>query len=357
MSSSFGQRIKISIFGQSHSEGIGVVIDGLPAGERIDMEQLLSFMARRAPGNGPLSTPRKEGDIPKILSGVVDSKTCGAPLCAVIENTNTRSKDYDGLLQVPRPGHSDFPAAIKHGFHNDIRGGGHFSARLMAPLCFAGGVAMQILERKGIHIGGHISQVAGIDDQKFDPVAITPEFMREISRKDFCVIDDKAGQAMREAILSAKDDCDSVGGVVECCVLGLPVGLGEPIFDGVENRLAAAIFAVPAVKGVEFGAGFDSAKLRGSENNDSYYMDGQDVRTRTNNHGGILGGLSSGMPVIVRAAFKPTSSIAKQQQSVDLISMKDAPLAVVGRHDPCVVTRAVPCVEAACAVTVLDMLY
>ncbi len=356
MSSNFGKNIHISIFGQSHSEGIGVVIDGLPAGERIDMDQLLAFMARRAPGGSPLATPRKESDTPHILSGFVEGKTCGAPLCAVIHNTNTRSQDYDGLMRVPRPGHSDYPAAVKHGSHNDIRGGGHFSARLMAPLCFAGGVAMQILERKGVSVGGHISQVAGIDDTPFDPVNTTPELLQALREKEFCVIDDRARQAMQSAILTAKEQGDSVGGIVECCVLGLPVGLGEPLFDGVENRLASAIFAIPAVKGVEFGAGFESARLRGSENNDPYYVQDGRVLTTTNNHGGILGGLTSGMPIIVRAAFKPTSSIAMEQQSVDLQTMQNSTLEVKGRHDPCVVTRAVPCMEAACAVTILDIM-
>ncbi len=354
MSSSFGNSLKISLFGQSHSRAVGVVIDGLPAGEAIDLAQVSAFMARRAPGNSPLSTARKEADVPDILSGLLDGKTCGAPLCATIQNSDRRSGDYAGLLTLPRPGHADFPAAIKHDFSNDIRGGGHFSARLTAPLCFAGALALQLLARRGIFVGAHI---AGIKDTPFDPMISDKDALHAPGLKSFCVCDDAAGEAMQAAILAAKAEGDSVGGIVECAVIGLPVGLGEPLFDGVENRLAAALFAIPALKGLEFGAGFEAARMKGSQNNDAYTLQGGRVQSASNHHGGILGGLSSGMPIVLRAAFKPTPSIAVAQQSVNLTQMAEETLAITGRHDPCVVPRAVPCVEAACALALLDLLY
>lgn len=355
MSSSFGNHIKIQIFGQSHSEGIGVVIDGLPAGERIDLDAVHAMMARRAPG-GALATRRKEADEPRILSGLVDETTCGAPLCAVIENSDTRSQDYDKLRFVPRPAHADYPVFVKTNGSNDIRGGGHFSARLTAPLVFAGAVCAQLLERRGVFVGAHIASIAGIEDAPLDPVTVTRAQLEAVRTKPLAVFDDAAGERMAAAIGAARADGDSVGGVVECCALGLPVGLGEPMFDGLENRVALAVFGIPAIKGIEFGAGFAAAGLRGSENNDPLYYDGREVRTRTNRHGGALGGLASGMPFVFRAAFKPTPSIAKEQDSVNLATGQDAKLVVEGRHDPCVVTRAVPCVEAACAVALYDLM-
>lgn len=357
MSSSFGEQVKITIFGQSHSEGIGVVIDGLPVGEPIDMEEIQKFMKRRAPGRNAYSTPRKEEDMPRILSGLFEGKTCGAPLCAVIENTNTRSKDYDKLKDLPRPGHADYTAWVKYQGANDYRGGGHFSGRLTAPLCFAGAVCMQILERKGIHVGAHILSIKGVEDTPFDGVQIQAEELEKIAQKEFPVQNDRAGEAMQAAILAAKEKLDSVGGIIECAVVGLPVGVGEPMFDGLESRLAAAVFAIPAVKGVEFGEGFGVAALFGSENNDSFYYeaDGR-VCTKTNHHGGSLGGISSGMPLLLRAAFKPTPSIGQEQETVSLEKRQKETLAVGGRHDPCIVPRAVPCVEAAVAVTLLDLL-
>ena len=358
MSSNFGKEIQISIFGQSHSEAIGVVIDGLPAGEEIDLERVQAFLSRRAPGQHKYATPRKEADIPAVVSGLFEGKTCGAPICAVIENTNTRSKDYSKLVDAPRPGHADFTAAVKYGGFQDYRGGGHFSGRLTAPLCFAGAVCMQILERKGIHIGSHILSVHGEKDFPMDDVGITAAELREVTAKTFPVFSDEAGEKMKEVIEAARMEGDSVGGVVEAAAVGLPVGIGEPMFDGLESRLAAMLFAIPAVKGVEFGAGFQAAELYGSENNDAFYYDEKgSVKTRTNRHGGSLGGISSGMPLTVRVAFKPTPSISKEQQTISLRKKETEQLQVTGRHDPCIVPRAVPVVEAAMAVALLDLYY
>ncbi|HOO25544.1 MAG TPA: chorismate synthase [Clostridiales bacterium] len=356
MSSSFGKNIKISVFGQSHSRAIGVVIDGLPAGEKIDMEKVIKFMARRRPGATDYVTQRREEDRPQVLSGLVEGVTCGAPLAALIENTDTRSQDYDNLRYVPRPSHSDFPAFVKHEGFNDIRGGGHFSGRLTAPLCFAGAVCKQILERRGVTVGAHIDSIGTVKDSPFDPVNVTAEDLNAVGEKDLAVNDSQAGLEMVEEIKAAARERDSIGGRVECAAVGLPVGIGNPMFDGMENRLAAAIFGIPAVRGIEFGLGLEASTLRGSEHNDPFYYDGDKVKSRTNNHGGILGGMTTGMPLVFRVAFKPTSSIGKEQDSVDLVNKEDAKLNIVGRHDPCIVTRAVVVVEAVTAAVLLDSL-
>lgn len=353
MSCNFGNNIKITIFGQSHSEAIGVVIDGLPAGFKIDTDKISAFMQRRAPGQNDLSTPRKEADEFKIISGVVDNITCGAPLCAIIENKNTRSGDYDKLKFIPRPSHSDFAAFMKHEGFNDIRGGGNFSGRMTAPLCFAGAVCMQMLEEKGIKIGAHIASIGKIKDKKFNPVAVDFD---DIQSKPFPVIDDNKSELMKKAILSAKENGDSVGGAIECAITGVPVGIGDPIFDGIENRISAAVFGIPAIKGIEFGSGFDSSELFGSENNDDFICENGEIRTVTNNHGGILGGISSGMPIVFRVAVKPTPSIGKKQQSVNIESLEKEELVIGGRHDPCIVPRAVPCIEAAAAIVMADFI-
>lgn len=352
MSCSFGEKVKITIFGQSHSEAIGVVIDGIPAGITLDIEKIDSFMSRRAPGKNAYSTPRKEADKPEIVSGVVDRVTCGAPICAIIRNTNQHSKDYSKLKVLPRPSHSDFPAYVKHNGFNDIRGGGNFSGRMTAPLCFAGAVAMQLLEAKGIHIGAHIEKIAGVRDSRFNP--LSPE-LDLLKGKDLPLIDDSVKDEMLGRIEAARLDSDSVGGVIECAITGLPVGIGEPMFDGVENTLSQAVFAIPAIKGIEFGNGFDCADLKGSENNDEFSVTDGRITTKTNNHGGILGGLTSGMPLIFRVAVKPTPSIAKPQMTVNLETNEAEELVIGGRHDPCIVPRAVPCVEAAAAITILNM--
>lgn len=353
MSCNFGEKVKITIFGQSHSEAIGVVIDGLPAGKKLDMDKISAFMSRRAPGKNKFSTQRKEPDLPKIISGLVDGVTCGAPLCAIIENTNTRSNDYDNLKYLPRPAHSDFTAFFKHNGFNDIRGGGNFSGRLTAPMCFAGAVCMQILEEKGIKIGAHIERIAGIKDSRFDSVNVS---FGNISEKEFPVIDDKQGEKMREKIEEARLDADSVGGAIECAVTGLPVGIGEPMFDGMENVISHAVFAIPAIKGIEFGSGFECCELRGSEHNDSFCVLNGKFATDSNNHGGILGGISSSMPVIFRVAVKPTPSIGKVQKSANLLTREEQELQIHGRHDPCIVPRAVPCVEAATALAIINLI-
>ena len=356
MASFFGQSIKVSIFGQSHSEAIGVVIDGLPAGCRVDPGELQAFLDRRAPGRNDYSTKRSEPDVPEILSGLNDGVTCGAPLCAVIRNMDARSQDYKEVQDVPRPGHADYTAYIKYAGHSDVRGGGHFSGRLTAPLCIAGGICLQIIQREGIEIAAHIAGIGGISDLPFDPVNVTADMLRAVRQSDFPVIIDDNGKKMKSAIEAARNDGDSIGGVIECAAIGVPAGLGDPMFDGVENRIASIVFGIPAVRGIEFGNGFGAAILRGSENNDAFFMDGASIKTRTNNHGGILGGITSGMPLVFRVAIKPTPSIAMEQDSVSLSGGGNVKLKTAGRHDPCIVPRAVPCVEAAAAIAVLDMI-
>jgi len=356
MSSVYGGNIKVSIFGQSHSPAIGVCIDGLPAGFQIDFKELGAFLKRRAPGQNAHSTARKEADEPEFLSGLAEGVTCGAPLTAVIRNTDTKSSDYDSLKDIPRPSHADYTAFVKNGPARDHRGGGEFSGRLTAPLCIAGGICLQLLKREGINIAAHIVQIGNVTAKPFDPVNVGEDEMRSLQKAEFPVLDTEAGERMRAAIEAAKNDGDSVGGIIECCAIGVPAGIGEPIFDGIENRLAAALFGIPAVKGVEFGNGFAAAALRGSENNDAFYMNGDSVQTRTNRHGGILGGITSGMPLLFRAAFKPTPSIAKEQDSVSLSRRENVKLAVTGRHDPCIVPRAVPCVEAVTAIVLYDIM-
>ena len=353
MSSMTGKNIKISVFGQSHSAGIGVVIDGLPSGFNIDMKRVLSFMARRAPGRNTMSTARKEADLPEIISGTVNDTTCGAPLCAVIKNTDTRSQDYGNLKDCPRPSHADYAAFVRYGGFNDVAGGGHFSGRLTAPLCFAGAVCLQILESKNVKIKSHIYSIAGIHDTPFDLVNITDE---NIAKKDFPVIDDESGEKMQRAILEAKSQADSVGGIIECAVTGVKAGIGNPMFDGIENIIAKNIFGVPAVKGIEFGNGFAATSLKGSENNDSYRIDNGKIVTETNNSGGVTGGITTGMPIVFRAAIKPTPSIGKEQKSVSLSKKENTPLVIHGRHVPCIVQRAVPVIEAVTAISVLDIM-
>ena len=352
MSSIYHGHLTVSIFGQSHGPAIGVTLDGLPAGHAIDPAALQAFLDRRAPGQNDWSTPRKEADVPEFLSGLSEGMTCGAPLTAVIRNTNVRSGDYAGLRDVPRPGHADFTAQMKYGGFQDPAGGGHFSGRLTAPLCIAGGICRQLLAERGILVGAHVAAIAGVEDTPFDPV--DPAEITAPGEKLFPVIDDEAGAAMRTRIAQARAELDSVGGVIECAVTGLPAGLGDPMLDGMENRIARLVFAIPAVKGVEFGAGFRAAAMRGSQHNDPFVIREGQIRTRTNHAGGILGGITTGMPLLFRAAVKPTPSIARPQDSVSLGRMEEAALEIKGRHDPCIVPRAVPVVEAAAAIAVYD---
>ena len=352
MSSTYGEKLKLSIFGQSHGPAIGMTLDGIPAGLPVDFEALYAFMARRAPGQGSYATARKEADQPEFLSGLVDSYTCGAPVSAIIRNTNTRSGDYSNLKDCPRPGHADFPAQIKYKGFQDVAGGGHFSGRLTAPLCIAGGLCKQWLEAKGICIGAHISSIAGITDQSFDWVS--PDF--GAVQNGFPVLDAAIGAQMLAEIEKAKADGDSIGGTIECAITGLPAGLGEPMFGGIESKLAQIIYGVPAVKGLEFGSGFSGSELRGSQNNDPYTIAGNQISTLTNNAGGILGGITTGMPLIFKVAIKPTPSISRSQQSVSLERMEQQALIIQGRHDPCIVPRAVPVIEAAAAIAIFDIL-
>ena len=351
-----GNKLKVTVFGQSHAPAIGCVIDGLPAGFAPDMDRVAAFMARRAPGQNAWSTPRKESDTPEILSGLVDGRTCGAPVAMVIHNSNQHSKDYSGLKRTPRPSHADYTAMIKYGSDYDIRGGGQFSGRLTAPLCFAGALALQLLEQRGIRVAAHIAQIADVYDTPPDFAGVSEEELNGLLGKPFPVFDDGAGERMRQAIESARMDADSVGGVIRCFAVGLPAGIGEPMFDGVENRLAAALFGSPAVRGVSFGTGFAAAGMRGSEHNDPFVMENGCVRTRTNHAGGVLGGITSGMPLVVNIAVKPTASIAREQDAVDLQTGENTRLVIHGRHDPCIVPRAVPVAEAVAALTLLDML-
>ncbi len=356
MSSMWGNKIKISIFGESHGKAIGVTIDGLPAGEILDFDYIASFMARRAPGKQIGSTPRKEADIPEILSGVMDGTITGAPLTAVIYNSNQHSSDYSDLESIPRPGHADYAADVRYNGANDIRGGGHFSGRLTAPLTFAGAICSNILKTQGITVGAHIYSVKDALDTPFDPVNIDESVLNEVSQRDFPVADTKKGEQMKEIIASARADLDSVGGIIECAVLGLPAGIGDHMFDGVENRISSIMFGVPAVKGIEFGAGFNAAKLYGSENNDCFCEVDGEIKTRTNNAGGILGGMTNGMPVVFRVAVKPTPSISKAQKTLNFDTLEEVELKIKGRHDSCILPRAVPVIEAAAAIAILDML-
>ena len=348
MKNTFGSDLSLTIFGESHGQAIGAVLDGMAAGVPVDEAFVAACMdKRRARGDG-LSTPRTEADAVQFLSGVVNGCTTGTAIALMVENQNTRSADYAKTADLLRPGHADYTAYAKyHGFQ-DARGGGHFSGRLTAPLCIAGGICMQLLAREGIAVVSRIASIAGVCDEG--------ELTSSTAEKDFPVVNDACGEKMRAAIAQAREEGDSVGGVIECAVFGAPAGLGDPIFDGMENRIAAAVFGIPAVKGVEFGAGFGAAKLRGSENNDAFSVENGRIVTETNRCGGILGGITDGMPIVLRAAFKPTPSIARTQQSVNLQSVTREELAITGRHDPCIVPRAVPCVEAAVAVAVYDAL-
>ena len=352
----FGENIKLTVFGESHGEAIGAVLCGVPAGYKIDMDAILTQMARRAPGKDKTATPRLEKDFPSVKSGLLNNTTTGAPIAVMIENTNTRSGDYGNLFKTPRPAHSDYTAFVKYCGFNDVRGGGHFSGRLTAPIVFAGALLRQILEQKGIKIAAHIASIGGVSDERFNPVSIDDELIARLNTETFALINHDREEAMRSAVEAARLDGDSVGGVVECAVVGMPVGIGGPLFEGIEGKIAQAVFAIPAVKGVEFGLGFDCAEVRGSVNNDAFEFSGDRVVTKTNNSGGVLGGISNGMPVIFRAAFKPTPSISKEQDSVNLESRQNSKLVVKGRHDPCVVPRAVSVVEAAAAIAVFDMI-
>lgn len=353
MSSTYGENLKLTIFGQSHGAAIGMTLDGIPAGLAVDFDELQIFLNRRAPGQNDWSTPRKEADRPEFLAGILDGHTCGAPIAAVIHNTNTRSGDYSNLKDCPRPGHADYTAQIKYGGFQDAAGGGHFSGRLTAPLCIAGGLCKQWLKEIGIHVAARIVSIAGVTDD-YDVNPLCPQL--DLIGTDFPVFSPDAGNRMREKIAKARSECDSVGGVIECYITGAPAGLGEPMFGGVESRIAQIVYGVPAVKSVEFGVGLEAANLYGSQCNDAFTISDGKISTLTNNAGGILGGITNGMPVIFRTAIKPTPSISRTQQSISLSKGQNQELVVKGRHDPCIVPRAIPVIEAAAAIAMYDMI-
>ena len=355
MSGMWGNKLKVSIFGESHGAGIGITIDGLPSGFEINMDEVLKEMARRAPGKSRLSTTRKEADMPEILSGFFEGKTTGTPLCAIIRNSDQHSKDYGKLKDLMRPGHADYPGFIKYKGFNDYRGGGHFSGRITAPLVFAGAVCKQILEAKGIKIGAHVKSIGKVNDKSFFDVDLTNELLDEIKVNELPLLDPNKEEEMRNTILEARKEQDSVGGTIECAVLGIEAGIGDPFFDSVESTLAHLMFSVPAVKGIEFGKGFSMSEHRGSECNDEYYYDGDKVKTYTNNNGGITGGITNGMPILFKVGIKPTPSISKKQKTIDINEHKDAELVIEGRHDPCIVQRAIPVIEAVTAIGIIEL--
>ena len=349
--------MRYSIFGESHGPAIGVVLEQVPPGLVLDREAISKEMARRAPGKSPLSTARKEADVPEILSGVFDGKTTGTPLCAIIHNSDHHSKDYAKTRFLARPSHGDYTGFVRYQGCNDYRGGGHFSGRLTAPLVFAGAVAKQLLAQRGITVGAHISQIGTVKDKSFADTQLTPTLFQTLSEKAVPTVDDQAGAAMQAEILQAREELDSIGGAIQCAVLGLPVGVGSPDLGcNVEGVLAQHLFAVPAVKGISFGAGFAFASMRGSAANDPFYMDGGQVKTRTNHSGGVNGGISNGMPVLFQVAIRPTPSIGQEQNTINFSTMEDAKLTIQGRHDPCIVHRAVPVIEAAAALAICELL-
>ncbi len=349
----WGTRIKVSIFGESHGGAIGAVVDGIPSGLALDTEKIERGMQRRAPGRNKLSTPRRECDSVEILSGVCSGVTSGTPICGIIRNENTRSGDY--LKGIIRPGHADYTGFVKYGESHDFRGGGHFSGRITAGLVFAGELARQVLSKHGIVIGSHIRSVAAIREKSFLDCELTEELLCGLAEKDFPTMDAERGEDMQKAILAASAERDSVGGIIECAALGVSAGVGEPFFESVESKAASLLFSVPAVKGVEFGRGFGLADMRGYDANDEFCTDGERVFTKTNNNGGINGGISNGMPIVFSAAVKPTPSIAKKQNTVNLEKMENCELEIKGRHDPCIVQRAAVVAESCMALALLDL--
>lgn len=356
MSGIWGNNLKVAIFGESHGNAIGITIDGLPSGVEIDMDKVLEEMARRAPGKSKLSTARNEKDAPEILSGFFEGRTTGTPLCGIIRNGDTRSKDYGKLKDLMRPGHADYSGNIRYSGFNDYRGGGHFSGRITAPLVFAGAICKQVLAKQGITIGAHVKKIKDISDDSFDYTNISSDLLLSLNKEELPLLDKSKEETMRNVIIDAKSQGDSVGGVIECAITGVKAGYGDPFFDSVESILSHLLFSVPAVKGVEFGLGFDITELYGSEANDSYYYDGDVVKTRTNNNGGILGGITNGMPVVFKVGIKPTPSISKKQHTINIQTKTNEDLVIEGRHDPCIVQRAVPVIEAVAAIGILDLL-
>ena len=356
MSATFGRNLRMTIFGESHGKGIGLVLDGLPPGTPIEEEFIKEEMARRAPGKNQMSTQRQEKDAFIIESGVFEGKATGTPLCVLIPNSDQHSKDYSLLKDVMRPGHADYAGKVRYKGFNDYRGGGHFSGRLTAPLVFTGAVAKTVLAQKGIVVGAHVARIGKITDDLFNPLGEMAERLQALCKFTLPVLDEGKASLMEAEIMAAREQMDSVGGIVEVMAAGMPPGIGDPFFDSLESRLSHALFSVPAVKGIEFGAGFALAAWKGSEANDPMTFDKGNVRTTRNNNGGITGGITNGMPVLFRVAIKPTPSIGQPQQTVNVTEGKDTILEVKGRHDPCIVPRAVPVIEAVTAWVLLDML-
>jgi len=353
MNSTWGKNIRLSVFGESHGECVGIVADGFPAGIKLDISEINKHMSRRAPGKAKYSTPRGEADTPEIISGIYNGFTTGAPICCIIKNTNTRSTDYDELKDIMRPGHSDYPAYVKYKGYNDVRGGGHFSGRLTAPLVFAGSLCRQYLQTKGIKTYAHIYMINGVYDTPFDTVGCADYSF--LADKAFCVLDDSKGEKMIEKIEAARLNQDSVGGIIEGMISGVPAGIGNPIFENVESVISGLLFAIPAVKGVEFGAGFGAAVMTGSSNNDPYIYD-NGVKTSTNNCGGILGGITNGMPIGFKVAFKPTPTISTPQQTINIKTNQNVILSAKGRHDPCILPRGVAVVESVAAIAMTELI-
>ncbi len=356
MSSIFGNKFKVSVFGESHGNAIGVVLDGLPPGIELDMEFIKKEMGRRQPGKSLLTTSRNESDSFEILSGYFQEKTTGSPLCAVIFNKDQQSDDYTELKSLLRPGHADYTGFVKNNGFNDYRGGGHFSGRLTAPMVFAGAVAKHVLQMRDIIIGSHIKSIQDVKDESFDSVNIDKNIFKKLINFTLPVLDKEMAEKMIESIINAKNEMDSVGGIIETAVINLQPGLGSPFFDSVESRLSHALFSIPSIKGVEFGQGFNITEIRGSQANDEFILENGEIKTSTNNNGGILGGITNGMPLVFRVAVKPTPSIGKLQKTVDICKKHEATLTIKGRHDPCIVPRVIPVVEAAVAVVILDLL-
>ena len=356
MSSIWGQNIKISIFGESHGKAIGVVIDGLPPGEFIDFDQINSQMSKRKPGRSALTTSRNESDKPEIVSGVLNGKTTGSPVCAIIKNEDFNPSDYKENEFILRPGHADFTSTVRYNGFADLSGGGHLSGRLTAPIVFAGTICKGILERSGVYIGAHLSQIGDISDEPFDQINVDRQILEKLSKKSFSVINEEAFLKMKQKILEIKNQGNSIGGTIECAVVGLPEGIGDPIFDNIESKISSIIFAVPGVKGLEFGSGFKCSSMLGSEHNDEFIIQDGKVKTKTNNHSGILGGISTGMPIIFKVAFKPTASISRPQKTVNLKEKTECEVSFGGRHDTCIAVRAVPVVESAGAIAILDLM-
>ena len=358
MKSTFGNNLTLSLFGESHGAAIGIVLDGLPAGFALDIGHIRQRLAqRKSAALAELSTARQEADEPEIISGYFNGRTCGTPLALIIKNNETKSADYEKTKNLLRPGHADYTAFVKYGGWQDYRGGGHFSGRLTAPVVAAGAICEQLLQTKGIVIGTHIAECAGIADAPLPQTeAELNRALQKLNQTGFAVLDDSRGKAMQAEIIAAKEALDSVGGILETAVCGCPAGLGEPFFNSAESVISHLLFSVPAVKGVEFGAGFGFASMRGSAANDSFLMAEDRIITATNNNGGINGGITNGMPIIFRTVIKPTPSIYQTQKTVDYAARQNATLQIKGRHDPAIIHRARPVIDAMTAIALTELL-